>query len=234
MQKKIDKEVEKRKAIDKPTTYQDFIKHSKINSIIKNILNNALYYSYDNTIFNIIQPQKESMIFKNKSISESFEKAIKQLNINKSLNNPQLDVYLYTLLTNGKLNLKLTQEQYKIVDENYDISVLLKENYIESLYQHYVVENNSVSKSSLFIDEEIILKDLRNAISLVIRNATNHNLTVNNNVVSKFILKTFRIYPQFNISLNDDETLLYEYQSFDAIRDKRFIDEIKDGSAKSK
>lgn len=234
MQREIDKEVEKRKAIDKPATYQGFIKHSKINSMVKKILNNTLYYSYDNTIFNLIQSRKESMIYKNKSISESFKKAIEQLRINKSLHNPQLDTYLYTLLTNGKLNLKLVKNQYKIVDENYDISVSLKQNHMYALYQHYVIENNSVSESSLFIDEEIILKDLRNAISLVIRKATNYNLTINDNAVKKFFLKTFRIYPQFNIGLNDDETLLYEYQSFDAIRDKKFIDEIKDGSVKSK
>lgn len=226
MQKEVKIPIEDRKATDKPTSYQGFIKHSRISKIVKSILNNTLYYSYDNTIFNLILPEKENFLYKNSDIVESFNKAMTQLNINKSLNNPSLDSYLYRLLVYGKLNLKLDGE-YKISDKNYDVSISLSDNYIKTLYNHYIVEDNAISKSILITNEEVIIKDLRIAIANLIKKATIINLNNKHSKLKGFIFKIFKITPKFNIILNDEETLLNEYNNFGLVRDSKFIEDVK-------
>ena len=155
--------------------------------------------------------------------------------------NTTIDRYVYELLTNQTLNLRLTVNDKGVTkyiicpSESADVSVSLKENYISNLYTSYVyngvLTKDVVAKALsidntnkvivgddvklLNIDDETIVKDIRNTISSLISKIIINKSIKNQSIIKRFINRLLRRTPRFAITLNDRSTILSEYRSIE-------------------
>lgn len=227
--------------------FKKFIENDALNYLIGEIIDKILTYSYDNTLFNINIPETRNFIYNNVTILKSFDKAIEQLGIKKSLVNEQLDSYLKTLLLNGKISLKLENDKYVISDKKGEYIIKIKidnkfnktiyknesnyifahlpKNYMKNLYKEYNKNNNF---AKLLLENKQIIIDLRTCICEIIKEATIRNLKTTNSRFQNFLLNVFRIKPKFDIMLNDEKILIAEFSNFDIERINNQANKIKD------
>lgn len=242
-------------------SYETFLSKAWVKDVITQITDSTIYYSIDNIIIrmNVDVSKSSDDVIK---MVDNFKSTMNELLLMNDIfngvgSNTTIDRYVYELLTNQTLNLRLTVTDKGVTkylicsSENADVSVSLKENYMSNLYTSYVyngvLTKDVVAKALgigntnkvivgddvrlLNIDDEAIVKDIRNTISSLISKIIINKSIKNQSRIKRFINRLLRRTPRFAITLNDRSTILSEYRSIENNRAttwRKAIDNMKE------
>lgn len=129
-------------------SYETFLSKAWVKDVITQITDSTIYYSIDNIIIrmNVDVSKSSDDVIK---MVDNFKSTMNELLLMNDIfngvgSNTTIDRYVYELLTNQTLNLRLTVTDKGVTkylicsSENADVSVSLKENYMSNLYTSYV------------------------------------------------------------------------------------------------
>ena len=242
-------------------SYETFLSKAWVKDVITQITDSTIYYSIDNNIIRMnvdVSKSSDDVIKMVDNFKSTMNELLLMNDIFNGVgSNTTIDRYVYELLTNQTLNLSLTVTDKGVTkylicsSENADVSVSLKENYMSNLYTSYVyngvLTKDVVAKALgigntnkvivgddvrlLNIDDEAIVKDIRNTISSLISKIIINKSIKNQSRIKRFINRLLRRTPRFAITLNDRSTILSEYRSIENNRAttwRKAIDNMKE------